>query len=165
MKNSTERILNYFPMFKKNLTLALENETSVDLSSFSDIERTFFSLALFFERPKTCSFDYLGMLYTHLDNEWLELALELVTDYFQKDTFLIQKPSFSIIKEEDHYLNSSQFADYLCENGLKYDRAKVKNYYDRGKLPRADLTIAGVNYWKKESVVSYCKEELARLNK
>lgn len=160
MKKTTERIFKYFPKAKEKLLLALKNET-VNVSDLSQMEYTFYSLALFFEKPESYSFD-LGMFYASLENEWLEFALELVAIYFQKETSLIQKPSFSIIKEQDEFLNSSQFAELLCDHGLKYDRAKIKNYYDRGKLPDADIIIAGVKYWRKETAEAFCKEELLR---
>ena len=75
-------------------------------------------LALFFEYPGEAHFD-LAFLYKDLDNDWLEWALELITQFFQKDTFLIQNPSFAMIKDGSDYLNLTQFAQFLTETGLK----------------------------------------------
>ena len=69
------------------------------------------------------------------------------------------------MKEDDsNYLNQSQFANFLTENGLKYDRAKVKNYYDRGLIPTPDLIVSGTKYWMKSTVQQYYQKEQRRLN-
>jgi hypothetical protein len=105
-------------------------------------------------------------LYHHLDNEWLEFALELMSQFFREDTYLIQKPTHSILREkQDDYFNQKQFADFLSENGLKYDKRKLKVYYSRGKIPRADIELAGTPYWSKSTVEEYCLQEKSRLNK
>ncbi|USK75382.1 hypothetical protein [Peribacillus frigoritolerans] len=129
------------------------------LKSLDRVDRTFLQLACFFENPDKEHFD-LNSLYKQLDDDWLEWALELITLYFREDTYLIKKPSFSIIKENDsNYLNQSQLAHYLTEQGLKYDRAKVKNYYDRGIVPDADVISAHTKYWRKETVQAYCEKK------
>ncbi|MBT2695913.1 hypothetical protein J7E79_00425 [Bacillus sp. ISL-40] len=88
----------------------------------------------FFEAPEYESFN-IGLLYHHLENEWLEFALELMTQFFQEDTYLIQKPTFSILRETpDHYFNQKQFADFLSVHGLHYDKRKLNVYYSRGIL-------------------------------
>ena len=69
------------------------------------------------------------------------------------------------MKENDsNYLNQSQFANFLTENGLKYDRAEVKNHYDRGLIPTADLIVSGTKYWLKSAVQQYCQQKQRRLN-
>lgn len=160
MKKTTRRIIEKFPMLENKLEVHLDIELAPDaLPSLETIEQIFLKLAYFFESPNDEGFD-LRMLYKHLDDDWLEWALELITLYFREDTHLIKKPSFSIIKENDaNYLNQSQFADYLTEQGLKYDRAKVKNYYDRGIIPDADVIISNTKYWSKETVQAYCEKE------
>ena len=165
MKKATQHIIEKFPMFEDKL-LAHENiELGADaLKSLDPVQHTFLKLACFFENPDHKHFD-LNTLYQQLEDDWLEWALELITLYFREDTFLIKKPSFSIVKENDsNYLNQSQFADFLMENGLKYDRAKVKNYYDRGLIPAADLIVSGTKYWLKSTVQQYCQKEQRRLN-
>jgi hypothetical protein len=150
----------------KDKILAHENiELATDaLKSLDQVQRTFLKLACFFENPDHEHFDLIT-LYQHLEDDWLEWALELITLYFREDTFLVKKPSFSIVKENDsNYLNQSQFANFLTENGLKYDRAKVKNYYDRGLIPTADLIVSGTKYWMKSTVQQYYQKEQRRLN-
>jgi hypothetical protein len=59
------------------------------LQSLDYVERTFLKLAWFFENPDNENFD-LKTLYKHLDDDWLEWALELITLYFREDTYLIK---------------------------------------------------------------------------
>jgi hypothetical protein len=106
------------------------------------------------------------LLYHHLEDEWLEFALELMVQFFREDTYLIQKPTFSILREPtDNYFNQKQFADFLSENGLHYDKRKLNVYYSRGKLPKADIELAGTPYWSKYTVEGFYKKEKNRLKK
>jgi hypothetical protein len=100
----------------------------------------------------------LGSLYKNLDNGLLEWALALIAQFFKEDTYLIQEPSFAIIMDGSEYLNQSHFADFLTAQGLKYDRAKVKNYYDRGKIPAPNLVIAGTKYWEQSTAREYAEK-------
>ncbi|MCM2535305.1 hypothetical protein NDK43_26880 [Neobacillus pocheonensis] len=105
-------------------------------------------------------------MYHHLGNEWLDFALELVTQFFQEDTYLIQKPTHSILRETlDHYYNQKQFADFLLEHGLNYDKRKLNVYYSREKIPKADVELAGTPYWSKSRVEEFCEKEKKRLKK
>lgn len=45
------------------------------------------------------------------------------------------------LRSEDHYMNQSQFADFLKDNGLHYDRAKLNMYVKRGIIPEHDFTV------------------------
>lgn len=165
MKKMTKRIVGKFPMLEDKILAHESVELTTDaLQSLDHIEQTFLKLACFFENPDNEHFD-LNTLYQSLDDDWIEWALELITLYFCEETHLIKKPSFRIIKENDaNYLNQSQFADYLTEHGLKYDRAKVKNYYDRGIIPAADLLISNTKYWNLSTVQAYCEKEKRRLH-
>ncbi|MBT2688344.1 hypothetical protein J7I93_09135 [Bacillus sp. ISL-47] len=161
MKKATSQIVMLFPHLK-NPILEQDQDSAASADQFNDIESTFLQLARFFENPTRESFD-LMLLYRHLKDGWLELALEYTAQFFKEDTFLIQHPTLAIVKESDNYLSQSQFAAFLTERGLKYDRAKVKNYYDRGKIPVPDLIVAGVKYWSTSSAESYCEQELRRM--
>ena len=160
MKNTTKRIVEKFPNLKEKIVEKTGKLDSVDddIQSFNPVERTFLQLALFFEHPEKAHFD-LASLYKDLDNDWLEWALELITQFFQEDTFLIQNPSFMIIKDGSDYLNLTQFAQFLTEQGLRYDRQKVNLYYERGKIPQPDLWIGGTKYWSRDTATKYSKEE------
>lgn len=132
------------------------------MKGLNHVEATFLKLAWFFEEPEHENFN-IGLLYHHLDGEWLELALELVTQFFKEDTFLIQQPTFSIIREgKDHFYNQKQFADFLSESGLNYDKRKLNVYYNRGKLPKADVLLTGKPYWNRSTVEDFCEQEKSR---
>jgi hypothetical protein len=164
MKNATRRILETFPAFKDKVYV-YENRQLVEevLKELDDVQATFLQLVLFFEDPENETFE-IGLLYRHLDNEWLEFALELMTEYFRKDTYLIQKPTYSLIRKGADYKSMSQFADYLSEQGLRYDRQKLNLYFERGKVPQPDLIVGGIKYWSEETVQSYGEQEKTRVN-
>lgn len=164
MKRTTRRILEKFPNLEDKIEANDNGLLAEDaLQSLSQVEQTFLKLACFFENPEQANFN-LTCLYQNLDNSWLEWALELITLYFQEDTYLIQKPSYFIIQDGSEYVNQSHFAEYLNENGLTYTRQKIKTYLDRGKLPEADMEIDGTKYWKRSTVESYYEQEKNRLN-
>jgi hypothetical protein len=104
-------------------------------------------------------------LYQHLDGDWLEFALELITRYFREETYLIQKPSYSLIKDGSDFLNLTEFARYLTDQGVPYDRQKLNLYYERGKVPKADLLLgSGKKYWHLSTVQAFCKKEKQRVS-
>ena len=135
------------------------------LKGLTNVEATFLKLALFFEEPESRNFN-LGLLYKHLDNGWLEFALELVVQFFREDTYLIQKPTFFILRKTNgDYFNQKQFADFLSKHGLNYDKRKLNVYYSRGKLPKADIEFSGTPYWSISTVEEFCEQEKERLKK
>lgn len=158
MKKATERVIKNFPMLENKIT-AYENVLLIEeaIKGLNEIERTFLKLVWYFEEPESQSFD-MRNLYLYLSDEWLDLALELITDYFRNETYLINtKPTFSVIKEDDEYLGMSQFASYLTENGLNFSKQRVSVSYKRGKMPEPDLVIAGVKYWSIETAEKFLK--------
>lgn len=159
MKKSTSQIIEKFPRFKDQIhayeNMLLANNALKDLNS---VESTFLKLIWFFENPEQETFD-LRTLYLHLENDWLEFALELIVQFYREDTYLIRKPSFCIIKESSDYLNLTQFAEFLSANGLNYNRQKLNLYFSRGIVPKPDLIIGNVKYWSKKTVEYYKKTE------
>jgi hypothetical protein len=159
MKKTTQRIVEQFANLKEKVVKKQGSSIVDDAIHLSNpVEQTFLQLALFFEYPEEAHFD-LASLYKDLDNDWLEWALKLITQFFQEDTFLIQNPSFTMIKDGSDYLNLTQFAQFLTEQGLRYDRQKVNLYYERGKIPQPDLLIGGTKYWSRDTATKYSKEE------
>lgn len=165
MKKATEQIIKTFPALEEKINADCEKNILSDESfkKMDEIQKTFFQLACFFEYPNKINFD-LGCLYKHLDNDWLEFALELITAYFRDDTYLIQKPSYSLIKDGSDFLSLAQFADELNKRGLRYDRQKLNLYFNRGKVPQPDLVVGGVKYWSKKTVHLYGEQEEERLH-
>ncbi|WP_338472785.1 hypothetical protein R4Z10_08680 [Niallia sp. XMNu-256] len=164
MKNTTKRIVEKFSSLEEKV-LEMTGSGLVageDTQSLDSVGGVFLQLALFFEDPDEAHFD-LACLYKHLDNDWLEWALELITQFFREETFLIQNPSFAIIKNGSDYLNLTQFAQFLTDQGLRYDRQKVNLYYERGKIPQPDLLIGGTKYWSRATAFRYMEQEKRRL--
>lgn len=162
MKTATKQIVEALPVIEKYLQSS-ENTllTEQALSELNEVEQVFLRLAWFFENPKEENFN-LESFYKRLDNEWLELALEVVYVFFRQDTFLIQKPTHSIITDGDYYFNQTRFAKFLSENGLNYGRSKLGVYIKRGKAPKADITLSGTNYWERSTCERYLQNELEK---
>ncbi|MCP3029617.1 hypothetical protein [Halobacillus sp. A5] len=165
MKKSTALIVNQMSSFEKvmptNENVNLDDEA---LKKFNDVEQTFLRLVCFFEEPDDENFN-LASIYKHLDDDWLNLALQAIHVFFSEDTYLMKKPTFSVIRESDEYKNQTQFAQYLKEHGLQYDRSKINVYVKRGIVPTPDLEIAGSKYWKGSTCEVYLKKEIEKRNK
>jgi hypothetical protein len=163
MKRTTHRLVEAFPMLKDKVDAHSETQAMEKaLQGLSTVESTFLQLAWYFEAPERGKFD-IGMLYRNLEEDWLEFSLELINSFFRDDTYLIKRPTFSMIREEEEYLNQAQFADYLTEQGLKYDRKKINVYHSRGKLVPPDFVFGGKPYWKKGTTEEFANEEKRRL--
>jgi hypothetical protein len=162
MKKTTGRIVELFPEFLGKLK-AYESPSLMEEAQegLNEIQATFLKLAWFFENPEHEHFN-IGSLYRHLENDWLEFALELITEYFREDTYLIRQPSYSLIKDGSDHLSLSQFADYLSEQGLRYNRQKLNLYYERGKVPEPDLVVGGTKYWSIKTARSFGEDEKKR---
>ncbi|MFG6150649.1 hypothetical protein [Halobacillus sp. B23F22_1] len=53
----------------------------------------------------------------------------------------MKNPTFHVIRESEEYKNQTQFAQYLKEHGLHYDRSKINVYLKREMIPSPDLEI------------------------
>lgn len=161
MKKSTQMILNYFPMIEDHIndvdSVVLRDKT---LSDLDNPEYTFLCLVWFFENPNKENFD-LGILYKNLDDYWLSKALECIYVFFTKDTYLIKKPTFSIISDKDTLYNQADFVKYLDQykslHGRNFSRAMLNTYVKRGIVPQPDVVIGNNKYWNEESCEEYAK--------
>jgi hypothetical protein len=177
VRKVTQHIIDRFPSFEDYLieqkSIATPKKDDEDgayqlkrhtgIEDLNEVERTFFMLARFFENPEEEGFDLI-MLYTYLQDDWLEIALQLIASFFKEETHLIKNPSFSIVREDHEYLNQNQFAAYLNDQGLNYDRIKLNVYYKRGKLPEPDQMFAEKPYWLRSTVERFCEQEKRRVN-
>lgn len=156
MKKTTEKIIHEFPYLKGKIEEVIQGPfTEASLETVeTEADKTFIRLAYYFEYPNWQGFS-LSFLYQHLDNDWLEFALKLITHFFAEDTFLIHEPAYSVIFDGREYMGQSDFGRYLEGRGLNYSRSKMAVYKERGKLPNADVMIGGTSYWKKETVEKY----------
>lgn len=116
MKNTTQKIINQFPQLKPLLDES-NKEVLKTSSTLSELEKTFLQLARFFEKPNEEAFS-LQLLYQHLEDEWLEFALQLIAEFFKNETHLIKNPNFSIIRDSQDYYTQSDFACYLEDKGI-----------------------------------------------
>jgi len=163
MKSATKRIIEEFPVLEQyldsNESVLLSDQV---LAKLTDVEQVFLRLAWFFENPKKENFN-LESFYKYLEDEWLELGLELVHQFFKKDSYLIKYPTHSIITDGDYYMNQSRFAEFLSENGLNYDKAKLSVYISRGKAPKHDIVISGTKLWERLTCERFLEEQLMKM--
>lgn len=151
MKNATKRIIEEIPVIEKYLKGDLPDQ-------MDEHSKVFLNLALFFEQPNHNSFSMERLF--ELRDEWLELALETVHVFFAKDTYLINNPTHSFIKDED-FLNQSRFVEFLTNNGLKYSKAKLSMYIKRGTMPEPDLILNDTKYWHIKTCEEFLQKQLA----
>lgn len=164
MKNATKKVLDYFPMLEKHVpehdSTLLSNET---LSKLNETEQIFLRLIWFFENPDKENFN-LESLYKEVDRDWLAFALEAIYSFFKNDTYLLDKQDFSMVTRDSKYLNQTEFANYLTENGLNYSRHKLHVYLNRGNIPAPDLTISNAKYWLLSTCDRFLNHEKQRMN-
>jgi len=155
---ATGVILNAFPMLKDHVpngeSVLLTDDS---LSKLGPTQQTFLRLIWFFENPSQENFN-LEALYKELDQDWLPFALEAIYTFFKKDTYLLQQSRSMLVKEDNEFLNQTQFARFLNDHGFNYTRGKFNVYLSRGKLPEPDLKVADTPYWEIATCKSYLKE-------
>ncbi|MBL5769013.1 hypothetical protein MXL46_13755 [Heyndrickxia sporothermodurans] len=94
---SIEYILHYFPSLKLYLEKTSSNE---NIPLLNDVEKTFLEMCLFFENPSKHSFDF-RLVYLHLQDEWVIVALKALELFTRKDTYMIKTFGESFIKPEE----------------------------------------------------------------
>ncbi|HZH60495.1 MAG TPA: hypothetical protein VEY70_13155 [Metabacillus sp.] len=155
MKYSAEYIYRHYPNVKRRI----EGE-NIQLTNVEDI---FYQLALFFNEPERYSFN-LSLLYRYLEDDDLIRAIQAVIHFFKKDTYLLKRKNHSFINsdelENEKLYNQTMFAEYLTKKGFNYTSNKLGVYYQRGKLPEADIKINGTPYWYESTVELFAKHHL-----
>ncbi|MCM3227714.1 hypothetical protein [Terribacillus saccharophilus] len=150
MKKSVEMIYENFPKIQS----VIENQEQ-DLNNLGEIEKVFSKMASFFLDPQNKSFD-LKEVYTSLQDDWLVFAFECIETFFKNDSYLLKSDYSSLILEEhDPLVNQKGFSDILNETGIFFTKQKVNTYYSRDKLPKPEVIISGLPYWKKSVVLEY----------
>ena len=160
MKRSLQYIFDRYP----NVEQKAEGQ-NIPLTNVEDV---YYQLSLFIADPETYSFN-INLLYKFLENEDLSFALKIITDFFQKDTYLIKESGNIIIGTDDlnntKMYNQTMFANYLSVNGLNFSPNKLSMHYRRQKLPKPDLVINNTPYWFEHTVELYMKELLTQKRK
>ncbi|PWA09241.1 hypothetical protein DCC39_13330 [Pueribacillus theae] len=164
MKKATVQILEKLPCLKKYVCLKKNLSLQQAMNELSnEVEKTFIQLIWFFENPEDHPFE-LNLLHHHLDGEWLKFALEMITFYFREDTFLLPKPTDSVIITND-YLDQSGASRFLSEKGLNnFPQRKIATYIQRGTFPKEDLLISGKKFWKVTTIEDYAADQLKKKN-
>lgn len=151
MKTTTRKIFSQFPVVEKAFT------SSEEKNKISHTEIVFLNLARFFETPKEAQFN-LSDLYV-LESDWLVFALELVTQHFQKETYLLQDRKVDLIVDSQKLMNQTQLAEYFTSHGLPFDRAKINVYLSRNKLIEPSYYIGNIPYWSEKDAKKYLENK------
>ncbi|MEH6945436.1 hypothetical protein [Bacillus sp. JJ722] len=157
---SVDRIFEVYPKIKHKIENPLEPSLVL-----TNEEYVFYQLVLFFKKPKKIQFS-LNMIYEYLKDEDLIFALEMLIEYFQKDTELVRNVSQSFYSEQlkkEQLVGQKKFS-VMVESaipGVKFPPAMVHTYWKRnnGKIPGADLIIDQTPYWTEKTVAKFIEEK------
>ena len=92
---SIRHLMIYFPHFQNDKG-DLISKKDLNLNS---TESVFYDLCLFLKSPNTQHFDF-RKVYENLRDEWVEITLEALELFSREDTFIINKPNYDIITED-----------------------------------------------------------------
>lgn len=149
MKNAIEMIYKQYPHLE-----------AFDMTKNNDErDRVLHALTRYFLAPDVENFD-LRELYTYLENQDLQLALNAIQTFFSQDTYLLQDEVEPMILQpkQNPLMNQKGFVELLVENGMKFDKSKLNVYYSRDLLPAPALYIAGKPYWYKSQIMKYIQK-------
>lgn len=125
-----------------------------------------YSLCLFFENPNEKSFD-LKELYNSSNISDMKTGIKAIEYFFHTSTYVLQTDTdnSSYLDGETpmygSYMNQSEAARYLTEQGVPFTRGKVSVYVQRDTFPKPDLTVSNTNYWLKETLYQYASQRLS----
>ncbi len=57
--------------------------------------------------------------------------------------------------EDSVFYNQSDFAKFLTAHGFDFTRHKMGVYIKRGLVPKPDIILSGVKYWKEKTCFEY----------
>lgn len=123
-----------------------------------------YSLCLFFENPNEKSFD-LKELYNSSNISDTKLGIQAIEYFFRTSTYVLQADTDnSSLLDGDKpvygsYMNQSEAAHYLTEQGLSFTKGKVSVYVQRGTFPAPDLTLSNKNYWTENTLLHYANQQ------
>ena len=150
--NSVNQIFELYPKVKEKV-----NEPT-KLLTLSNEEFVFFQMVLFFKDPKSIHFS-LNMIYEYLRDEKLLLAIQILIEFFQKDTNFVKNVAQSYYTQElnnERLVGQKKFSEMVQEAlpDVKFAPSMVHTYWkrDNGKVPNADLIIDSTPYWTEKTV-------------
>lgn len=150
LNRSTTMLLELFPYLKTYLV----NDKAAIPQDLSKEEEVFVKLARFTSNPNQHGFD-VQEIYLHLDSDKIALFFEVLSVFFEHDTYLKQSLPLQILREEDPLVNQTGFSRLVSRVDPSFVVAKVHTYHKRGLLPKADVEIEGKPYWKTSTVTEY----------
>ncbi|MEK5081068.1 hypothetical protein MKX73_19265 [Solibacillus sp. FSL W7-1436] len=151
-----QKIFERFPNVEKKIK-------NLEEVVFSNKEFVFYQLALFINDPKEYQFS-LNTLYQYLTDEDLLFALNIIVEYFQKETDLMRSIEKSIYNDNllknETLITQTMFAKIIEEKtGKPFKQGNINVYFKRGKkIPGADLIINKTPYWKESTVMEFLKK-------
>lgn len=162
IKNATRKVIKYFPSLKDKVEFYNDKELAEkELVNLNEVKAVFLRLIWFFENPDEQDFS-IQYLYKHLNNDWLRLALEVITEYFEEDTYLLineKKSNTSLIKEDKvkDLLSMKEVSELLMSCGYNYYPQKIATYLKRNKFVEPDVIISNIKYWKPHTIDKFMK--------
>lgn len=160
------KIYSRFPNVKKKA-----NNMKDPNISLTTQESVFFQLTLFFKNPELHQFS-INMLYEHLQDEDLIFSMQMMIEFFQKETTLIRDVSQSFYDSQllnSQIVGQKRFSEMVEKAipGIKFRASMINVYWSRGsdRIPRPDLIIDGTPYWLIETIQIFIKEEKAKKRK
>lgn len=159
--NSVDKVFNRYPNVQTK-----SNEPNNPQIILTNQEAVFYQLVQFFNQPETFQFS-LNMIHDHLRDEDLLFAIEVIIEFFQKDTKHVKRVSQTFYDQHllrEQILGQKGFSERVEEKieGIKFKPSMVNIYWNRpnsGRIPNADLIIDGTPYWKEETVDSFIEKE------
>ena len=157
---SIKRIFERFPIVEE------KNERPYDPSVIlNTTEAVFMNLVKFFENPNQFQIS-LNIIHEHLKDEELLFALEVLVLFFQKDSLLLKDVGQTFYSSEllkEQLVSATGFAS-MVQGEIKESKIRantIHTYWQRRskRLPRPDLIIEGVPYWKVETVNGFIEKE------
>nr|WP_173026376.1 hypothetical protein [Aeromonas sp. Ne-1]AKO69677.1 hypothetical protein [Aeromonas sp. Ne-1] len=90
---SIKYVLNFFPILENYLNDKYLNP-SIAVNSLTQVEKVFLNMCEFFKNPREHSFDF-QLVYLHLKEEEVIIALKALSIFSKEDCYSISKPAIS----------------------------------------------------------------------
>lgn len=160
------KIYERFP----NVKLKSKNMKDPNISLTTQ-ESVFFQLTLFFKNPELHQFS-INMIYEHLRNDDLLFSIQMMIEFFQKETNLTKDVEQSFYSDnllKSQIVGQQRFSQMVEKAipGMKFRASMINVYWNRGsdRIPRPDLIMDGTPYWLVETINTFIKKEKSKRKK